>query len=227
MRGAGAQVFQRVLQALFAIGCAEQRRQRGCEQVSRRYAAQLFQVAVGKDGMRQLERVAVFRRLVQNIALRADVADQRHHHLFADGIDGRIGDLRKELLEVAEQRLRTVREAGQRHIGAHGTDRLFAPRGHRRQQDSQVFFAVAVCPLAAQQRLGVRGDHPRRLGQLIERDLLLLEPGGVGLPARQLLLDLGVADDALLDRIDQEHAAGLQAAFLANVFRRNVQHTGF
>jgi len=25
----------------------------------------------------------------------------------------------------------------------------------------------------------------------------------------------------------QEHAAGLQAAFLANVFRRNVQHTGF
>ena len=132
-RGAGAQVVERVLQARLAILGAEQRRQRGRQQIARGDAAQLFQIAIGEDRMRQLERVAVLRRLVQNVALRADVADQRHHQLFADGIDGRIGDLREELLEVVEQRLRPVGEAGQRHIGAHGADRLLALRGHRRR----------------------------------------------------------------------------------------------
>ena len=83
--------------------------------------------------MRQLERVAVLRRLIQNVALGADVADERHHQLFADGVDGRIGDLREELLEVVEQRLRAVGEAGQRHIGAHGADRLFALGAHGRR----------------------------------------------------------------------------------------------
>ena len=159
VRGAGAQIVQRVLQARLAIGGAEERRQRGGQQIARRDAAQLFQIAIGQDRMRQLERVAVLRRLVQNVALRADVADQRHHQLFANGIDGRIGDLREELLEVVEQRLRTVGEAGQRHIGAHGADRLLARCAHRPQQDSQIFFAVAVGALAAQQRLGIGGDH--------------------------------------------------------------------
>jgi hypothetical protein len=52
--------------------------------------------------MRQLEGVAVLRGLVQNVALGADVAGERHDHLFADGIDGRVGDLGEELLEVME-----------------------------------------------------------------------------------------------------------------------------
>ncbi len=133
MRGAAAQIVERVPQAGFAIFGAEERGQRGGQQIARRNAAQLFQIAIGQDRMRQLERVAVLRRLVQNVALGADVADQRHHQLFADGIDGRIGDLRKELLEVVEQRLRTVRETGQRHVGAHRADRLFALGAHRAQ----------------------------------------------------------------------------------------------
>ena len=67
---------------------------------------------------------------------RADVADERHHHLFADGIDGRIGDLREELLEVIEQRLRLIGEAGQRRVGAHGADGLLAVVGHGRRGSS-------------------------------------------------------------------------------------------
>ena len=133
VRGAGAQIVERVLQAVFAIRGAEQRGQRGGQQIARGDAAQLFQIAVGQDGMRQLEGVAVLRRLVQNVALGADVADERHHQLFADGVDGRIGDLREELLEVVEQRLRTVGEAGQRHVGAHGADRLLALGAHGRR----------------------------------------------------------------------------------------------
>ena len=61
--------------------------------------------------------------------------------------------------------------------------------------------------------------HARGRGQLIERDLVLLEPLAVGLPRREPLLDLLVGDDALLLEIDQEHLAGLQAALELDVFR--------
>ena len=94
VRRAIAQVFERMPQAFFAILGAEERRKRRGEQIAGRDTAQFFQVAVGQDGMRQPERVAVLRRLIQNVALRADVTDQRHHQLFADGVDRRIGDLR-------------------------------------------------------------------------------------------------------------------------------------
>ncbi len=226
MRGAGAQIVQRAPQAGLAICGAEERRQRGGQQIARGDAAQLLQVAVGQDGMRQLERVAVFRRLIQNVALGADVADQRHHQLFADGIDGRIGDLRKELLEVVEERLGTVGETGQGNVGAHGADGLLAFGAHGGEQNLEILFAVAVGALPAEDGLVVGGNDAGRLGQLVERDLLLLKPLRVRLAAGQLLLDLGVGDDALLDGIDQEHAAGLQAALLEDIFGRDFENAG-
>ena len=133
VRGASAQFFERALQARLAIRCAKQRGNRGGQQIARGDAAQFFQIAIGQNWMRQLERVAILGRLVQNVALRADVADQRHHHLFANRVNGRIGDLREELLEVIKQFLRTLGEAGQRHIVAHRANWFFAFRGHRRQ----------------------------------------------------------------------------------------------
>ncbi len=99
-------------QALFTILSSEERGQRGGEKIARRDAAQLFEIAIGEDGMRQLESVAVLGRLIENVALSSDVADERHDQLFADGVDGRIGDLSEELLEVVEEGLRAVREAG-------------------------------------------------------------------------------------------------------------------
>ena len=214
-------------ETLFAIFRAEERRQGGGEQIAGRDAAQLFEIACWKDGMRQAESVAVLRLLVQNVALGADVADERHDQLFADRVNGRIGDLGEKLPEVIEQRLRTVGEAGQRHIGAHGADWLRASRGHGREEDAQVLFAVAAGALAAQKRLRVRGDGARGLGQRHQLDLLLIKPLAVGLARGKLLFGFGVGDDALLHRVDEEHAAGLQAAFFEDVLRRNFDDAGF
>ena len=101
--------------------------------------------------MRQLQHVAIFGRFFENVALAADIADQRHHHLFANGIDRRIRDLREELLEVIEQRLRPVGKARQRRIRAHRPNRLFALRRHRRENHPQIFIGISEGPLPAKQ----------------------------------------------------------------------------
>src|SRR5260370_8174512 len=76
--------------------------------------------------MRQLQHVTVLGLFRENVALASDVANQRHHNLFANRVNGRIGDLREELLEVVKQRLRTVRQTSERRIGPHGPNRLLA-----------------------------------------------------------------------------------------------------
>src|SRR6185437_2227344 len=106
VRGAVAQVVERMLEAGFTVSSAEMRGQGGRKQIAGGNAAQLFEIPVGENGVRKLERMAVLGRFLEDVALRADVADERHHQLFTNGIDGRIGDLREELLEVIEKRLR-------------------------------------------------------------------------------------------------------------------------
>ena len=119
MGRAVAQIVERVLQASLPVCGTKERWQRGGQQIARGDAAQFLKITVGQDRVRQLQRMAVIRRFLQNVALGANVADERHHQFLANGIDGRIRHLRKELLEIVEQRLRTVGETGQRHIGAH------------------------------------------------------------------------------------------------------------
>ena len=50
--------------------------------------------------MRQLELVAVLRGFVEQIPLASHEAHERHDEVFAVRIDGRIGDLGEELLEI-------------------------------------------------------------------------------------------------------------------------------
>ena len=79
--------------------------------------------------MPELERVAIPRRLVEDVSLRADIRIERHHQTFADRIDRWIRDLRKSLLEVTEQQLRLIGEARQGRVDAHRADGLFGLQG--------------------------------------------------------------------------------------------------
>ncbi len=52
------------------------------------------------------------------------------------------------------------------------------------------------------------GEHgPRR--QLVEADLVVAQPLGIGVLGRQLRLDLVIVNQLALGGIDQEHATGL------------------
>ena len=193
-----------------------------------RHAAQLLQIAIGEDRMRQLQRVAVLRRLVEDVALGADVAGERHHHLFADRVDRRIGDLREQLLEVVEQRLRLVGQARQRRVGAHRADRLFALDGHGRRGTSGCLRRCSRRRAGAQERVVIGAVHARRLGQLIERDLVLLQPLAVGLAAVRgaaLISSSGTMRPSARDR----PATSCRAAGgpCLHVLRLDRQHAGF
>ena len=102
-RGSLAQLIQRAFQSRFSITSAEQRGQGRRQQIAIRNPAQLFQLSIGQQRMRQLEHVAVLRRLLEDVALASDIADERHHHFLANRIDRRIRNLREELLEIVEQ----------------------------------------------------------------------------------------------------------------------------
>ena len=69
-------------------------------------------------------------------------------------------------------------------------------------------------------------DDARRGRQLGQLDQPLAEPLLVGVLGGDAVLELVVGDDALLGRVDQEHAARLKAALGHDLIGRDVQHAG-
>ena len=73
----------------------------------------------------------------------------------------------------------------------------------------------------------VRHPDVGTLRQVVEVELLGVQPLLVGVRGGQFSLDLLIGDDAALGGIDQEHPAGLQAQALDHGGRVEVEHAGF
>ena len=176
-------------------------------------------------GCCDLDPAAGLRRLVHQVGLRADVGHQRHHELLADRIDRRIRHLREQLLEILEQELRPIGQHRERRIRSHRRDRFFAGHDHRRDHHLELFDRVTERLLPLADRRMVRLRNVQRFRQLVERDTVLGHPAAIGLAADDIGFDLLVIDDPALHGVDKEHAAGLQPALHANVFRRSAGNT--
>ncbi len=187
------------------------------------FFAQLRQVVLREDRVRQLEHPALAGRLLEEVALAADAAHERHHDLLAERVDRRVRDLREQLLEVAEEQLGLLREDGERDVDAHRAHRLLAERGHRPEDHPQILLGVAEGLLQAPEvrvRDGVEARHVLEGAQI---DLVLGDPRRVRLLRRDAALDLVVADDAALARVDEEHLARLEAPLLDDARRLDVE----
>ena len=80
---------------------------------------------------------------LEDVALAAEEGHQRHHQLLADRIDGRVGHLREELLEVPVEQLRLLeRTASGASVPIEPTGSLPVAR-HGRQMISEVLARVA------------------------------------------------------------------------------------
>ena len=72
---------------------------------------------------------------IQQVLLGTHDPRHRGDDLFADGVQRRVGHLRKQLDEVVVEQLRARGEHGRRRIGAHRPQRLGARCGHGGQHD--------------------------------------------------------------------------------------------
>ena len=124
-----------------------------------------FEVDVGEDRVIDLEPLVGSTGVeIEKIRAGTDQRHQRHHRLFANRIDRRVGDLGEALLEVVEEHLRAVREDCGRRVATHRTDRVLTLGRHRLEEELDVLLGVAEGLLSAAQRLGVR-PHRGNLGR--------------------------------------------------------------
>ena len=117
-------------------GAVEDHRDRRRRELALSDVAELLEVVVGQDRVRHLEPLRLRRTLLEEVAAGAEGGDQRHHRLFADRVDGRVGHLGEELLEVVEEGQRPLAEHRQRGVVPHRPDGLLAGLPHRRDAAS-------------------------------------------------------------------------------------------
>ena len=115
----GTKVIHRLLQAGSAIAGREQDRAGNGLEPWQVNVLELGKLLVGEDGRLKLNEPGVLGRGLKQIALGANGRFGRGNNLLADTVNRRVGDLGKELLEVARERLRLVRQDGQGRVGAH------------------------------------------------------------------------------------------------------------
>ena len=112
---------------------------------------------------------------LEQVALGPDRRPHRRDQLLADRVERRVRHLREQLLEVVVEQPRPVRQHGQRRVGAHRPERLFAGLRHRRDQQAQVLLRVAERLLPREDRLVLRLLGARRR-QRLDVDQVRVEP---------------------------------------------------
>ena len=191
--------------------------------------ADLFQIGVGQDRLTHFEPLGVRHAFeVEQVRPRPDDRDQAHHQFLADRVDRRVGHLREVLLEIGEEQLRPVGQRRDRRVVAHGADRFFAGRRHRRHQDFEVFLGVAERLLAIEQRQVRDRRRFRRGRQVLEHDLGALEPFADkdgSCASVDLSSSSGMSRPCF--EIDQQHLARLQPPLGDDVLLRDRQHADF
>jgi len=175
-----------------------------------------------------LQHLAVFGFLLQQVTVVADVHGGVGDDLFTDGVDGRVCDLRKQLFEIIEQRLALVVQHGQRDIDTHGGRGLGPGFRHRQNGVFHILIRVSKRLLQAGQLFGRAALYPLvRDGQIGEVQQVFIQPFAVGLAGGIALFQLAVLDHLPLHGIHQQHAAGFEARFFNDLFRRDVEHPHF
>jgi hypothetical protein len=143
----------------------------------------LIHFGIGEDGGLEPEEAGVFGGFLEPVAMGAGEDFDGHHELFADGVDGRVGDLGEELLEVGVEKAGLFGEDGERRVVAHRSDGFLARLGHDLENgggDAEFLLGVAGGELLLEEgRAGGGAGFERGLAD----DVLdvFAEPGAIGL----------------------------------------------
>ena len=153
-------------------------------------------------------------RVLEQVAVVAQVERGRGDHMLAKGVDGRVRDLGEQLIEVIKERARLLGQAGQRRIDAHRGERRLALLGHGTHD------FVNIIPVIPELGHTHGGGHLSVLGgrcrngpiDRVNGQRLLGNPITVGLFLGIAGAQLVVVDHAAAGKIDLEHLARSQTA---------------
>ena len=176
------------------------------------HGLQLCHVFVGQNRMPQAQTVRIGCLRLKQVALRAHVALQGHDDFFPDGVDGRVGDLCKQLFEVVVDHARPITETGQRGIVTHGSNRIAQFADQRQQHELHGLAGIAKGAHARQQFAFCQPGRRLHRLEIGQRDALGFQPLTVRATRGEFLLQVIVGDQLALFKIDQEHAPWLEPA---------------
>ena len=153
-------------------------------------------------------------RVLEQVAVVAQVERGRGDHMLAQGVDGRVRDLSEQLIEVVEERARLLGQAGQRRIDTHRGERRLALLGHGTHDFVNIIPVIPELGHAhGGGHLGILGGRGRDgLVERVDGQRLLGDPVAIGLFLGVTGAQLVVEDDAAAGKIDLEHLARSQAA---------------
>ena len=118
---------------------------------------QLAQFRFIQHGRANLQQAGRFRNGLQQVAAPSQVHFQRHHQLFAQGVDRWVRHLSKPLLEVVVEQVGASREHRQGDVIAHAVGRLLTVGRHVHNHQINVLGGVAKGRLVLQQATLIQG----------------------------------------------------------------------
>ena len=186
---------------------------------------QLGKLAVRHQRGGQAQLAATLGRRGEQIALRAKVHERGGDDFLPDGVNGRVGHLGKELMEIGKERLRPVRQNGQRQVRAHGGERFRVLFGHGQNHVAHLLPRVAEGLLQLPKRRGIFGRSGCREVRKVHAQLG--NPLVVRIERGHAALDLHVIQQAPRVGVHHQHAAGAQAVAAQHPFGGKIQRAGF
>ena len=226
LRGQPADPLQPLLQRLHPAVGVEGGGDGGGRELALGDVADRLQVGVAQDRGGYLQPLGLGGPLLQQVAPRPEAGRQGHDQLLADRVDGRVGHLGEELLEVREKVDRALAENRQRGVVSHRADRLLAIAGHRGEDELQLLLGIAEGAVPDQEGAGVGIGRLGDRIQLVETDGSLADPLPVGVAPAEHALDGVVVQDLAGLGVDQEQPARLQPPLLADALLGDRQHPG-
>ena len=143
---------------------------------------QAFEIFVREHGVGQLDESGVRRIVDQDVAGISHEGHEGHDEFFADGIDGWIGHLSKELFEVGIQQLRFFIQHRQRTVAAHGAGGLAPGCRHHSHNGLQILPGVAEFTLALQEIVAFGRRRSDIVEETMQDDFVFLDPAPIGQP---------------------------------------------
>ena len=194
-----------------------------------RHRQQLAQLALRQHRRIEVDVAHGLGAVGEHIALAPELGRQRHHAVFAQRIDRRIGDLREGLAEAVVQRPHLLRQRGHRHVVAHRADRFLLGFGQRAQHLLALLAGELEQFLETGQGQRIeRGIGEAGIDQLGMQVLhALLEPALVRRARAVDRVDRLAVEQRVFLQVGGDHLPGAELALAQDLRHRHVPHPGF